>query len=143
MKITCNHFDSKNATFTCQTCKHYTYCSLMEPTTKNHSMLLHEIQYWKMQLKQAKENLMEYENVWNDIHNHEYDIPVNVYGNIQYVPKQNVFGVFIKKPEHAYYGWSAGKLMEKKEKLMEYLRLLNRKELNMRRILERRMNYGV
>ena len=96
-----------------------------------------------MQLKQAKENLMEYENVWNDIHNHEYDIPVNVYGNIQYVPRQNVFGVFIKKPEHVYYGWGAGKLMEKKEKLMEHLRLLNRKELNMRRILERRMNYGV
>ena len=141
MKITCNHFNSKNATFTCQTCKHYPHCSLLKPTNKNHSMLLREINYWKGKLHQARENLMEYENIWNDIHNHKYSVPVNVYGNIQYAPRQNVFGVFIKKPEHVNYGWSAGRLLEEKENLIEHVRLLNRKELNMRRILERRQNY--
>ena len=105
-------------------------------------MLLREINYWKGKLHQARENLMEYENIWNDIHNNKYSVPVNVYGNIQYAPRQNVFGVFIKKPEHINYGWSAGRLLEEKENLIEYVRLLNRKELNMRRILERRQKYG-
>lgn len=138
MKIKCNHFNSKNTTFTCQTCRHYHHCSLLEPTNKNHSTLLHEIRYWNGRLKQAKENLQEYEDIWDDIRNHKYTVPVNVYGTIQHAPKQNVFGVFIKNPEHVNYGWGAGKLLEEKEKLIEHIRLLNRKELNMRKILERR-----
>ena len=143
MKITCNHFDSKNATFTCQTCKHYHHCSLLEPTNKNHTMLLREINYWKEKLHQAREHLLGYEKVWEDIRNHKYTIPVNVYGHIEYAPRQNALGVFIRKPEHVIYGWSAGRLLNEKEKLIEHIRLLNRKELNMRRILERRQNYGV
>lgn len=140
MKITCNHFNSKNVTFTCQTCRHYNYCSLLEPTNKNHSMLLREINYWKEKLNQAKRNLIHYETVWEDIQNHKYTFPVNVYGHIEYVPRQNTLGVFIRKPEHVFYGWSAGRLLDEKQKLIDHIRLLNRKELNMRKILERRQH---
>ena len=106
-------------------------------------MLLREINYWKEKLHQAREHLLGYEKVWEDIRNHKYTIPVNVYGHIEYAPRQNALGVFIRKPEHVIYGWSAGRLLNEKEKLIEHIRLLNRKELNMRRILERRQNYGV
>lgn len=141
MKIRCNHFDSKNATFTCQTCRHYNHCSLLEPTNKNHSLLLSEINYWLNKLKEANHRIIEYEIILNEILNGKYTIPVNVYGNIQQAPKQNVYGVFIKKPEHIFYGWNYNKLMEEKKGLIEKIRLLNQKELNMRRILERRANH--
>ena len=137
MKIKCNHFDSKNATFTCSTCKHYNRCTLLEPPNKNHTLLQSEINYWLNELRKINTNLTEYEVVLNAILNHKYSIPVNVYGNIQYAPKQNVFGVFIRKPEHVNYGWNYGMLLNKKDELVEHIRLLNRKELNMRKILER------
>ena len=141
MKIKCNHFNSKNATFTCQTCRHYHHCSLLEPTNKNHSLLLSEINYWLKKLKEANHKIIEYEIILNEILNGKYTIPVNVYGNIQQAPTQNVYGVFIKKPEHIFYGWNYNKLTEEKENLIERIRLLNQKELNMRRILERRANH--
>lgn len=141
MKIKCNHFNSKNATFTCQTCRHYHHCSLLEPTNKNHSLLLSEINYWLNKLKEANHKIIEYEIILNEILNGKYTIPVNVYGNIQQAPTQNVYGVFIKKPEHIFYGWNYNKLTEEKENLIEKIRLLNQKELNMRRILERRANH--
>lgn len=141
MKIKCNHFNSKNATFTCQTCRHYHHCSLLEPTNKNHSLLLSEINYWLKKLKEANHKIIEYEIILNEILNGKYTIPVNVYGNIQQAPTQNVYGVFIKKPEHIFYGWNYNKLTEEKENLIEKIRLLNQKELNMRRILERRANH--
>jgi len=142
MKIKCSHFDSKNMTFTCSTCKHYNNCTLLQPTNKNHSLLLKEIQYWLNELSKAKQNIMEYEKIFDDINHHKYSIPVNVYGSIKYVPCQNVFGVFIRKPEHVNYGWNYGRLLDKKEELIEHIRLLNRKELNMRRILERGVSDG-
>lgn len=138
MKIKCEHYNSKNATFTCPTCRHYQRCTLLKPTNKNHTLLLQEINYWLKKLEQTNDNISEYETVFNDINNHKYSIPINVYGHIEYAPKTNAYGVFIKKPEHVIYGWNYGMLHEKKEKLMEHIRLLNRKELNMRRILERR-----
>ena len=138
MKITCNHFNSKNATFLCETCKHYQTCSLIEPTNKNHTLLLTEIQYWLKELQQAKQRIKDYEDVLKDIQNHKYCYAVNVYGHICYAPKQNSFGVFIQRPEHVVYGWNYDKLVGSKDELMEKIRLLNRKELNMRRILERR-----
>lgn len=140
MKIKCNHFNSKNATYLCETCKHYHTCSLIEPTNKNHTLLLREINYWLNELEKANDNIIECVNVLNEINQGKYTIPVNVYGNIKYAPKTNAFGVFIKKPEHVHYGWNYGKLMEHKEKLIEHIRLLNRKELNMRQILERKCN---
>ena len=142
MRIKCNHFDSKNATFTCQTCKHYNHCSLLEPTNSNHSLLLREIQFWKRKLTETKQHLISYETVWEEIKNNKYTTPVNVYGHIEYAPRQNALGVFIRKPEHVIYGWNASRLLNEKERLIEHIRLLNLKELNMRRILQRRQQYG-
>ena len=89
-------------------------------------------------MKKINTNISDYKRVFQDIHNHKYNTPVNVYGHIMYAPKQNVFGVFIRKPEHVFYGWNYEKLLNKKNELIEEIRLLNRKELNMRKILERR-----
>ena len=143
MKIKCNHFNSKNATYLCETCKHYHTCSLIEPTNKNHSTLLREIQYWLNELDKLKQRINEYETVLKDIQNHKYSFTVNVYGHIEYAPKQNSFGVSIQYPEHVYYGWNYQKLLSEKDKLIEKIRILNRKELNMRRILEKGEIYGV
>ena len=138
MKIKCNHFNSKNTTFTCSTCRYYQRCTLLKPTNKNHSLLLSEINYWLRELRKTNNNIIEYQVIFDAIHNNKYTIPVNVYGTIQYAPKQNVFGVFIRKPEHINYGWNYQKLLDKKNELSEHIRLLNRKELNMRKILEKR-----
>ena len=80
---------------------------------------------------------MEYEQIHQDINENKYSIPVNVYGNIQYAPKSNVFDVLIRRPEHVCYGWSYSRLVSEKDKIVEHIKLLNHKELNMRRILER------
>lgn len=133
MKINCNYSKGNK----CTTCKHEIHCTLLEPTNKNHTLLQREINYWLNELRKIRQNIREYEHVLTDILNHKYSYTINVYGNIQYAPKQNVFGVFIKKPEHVFYGWNYQKLTAKKEELIEHIRLLNRKELNMRRILER------
>ena len=135
MKINCNH-DNNGA---CKTCKHYSHCTLLEPTNKNHTLLTMEINYWMKKLRELNHNLREYEHVFQDINDGAYTTPVNVYGNIQQVPDCNVFGVAIRKPEHVYYGWNYGVMSEQKKELMEHIRLLNRKELNMRKILEKRM----
>ena len=138
MKITCNHFNSKNATFLCETCKHYQTCSLIKPTTKNHTLLTREINYWLKKLQETNNKITEYKIVLNAILNNKYTTPINVYGHIEYAPKQNALGVFIRKPEHIYYGWNYQRLVDEKQKLIEHIRLLNHKELNMRRILQRR-----
>ena len=132
MKINCNY--SKG----CTICKHKTYCTLLEPTNKNHTKLLQEIQYWLNQLQETKTKIKKYEETYQDIHNHKYSTPINVYGNIQYAPKQNAFGVIIRRPEHIYYGWNYSKLTNKKDKIVKHIKLLNHKELNMRRILKKR-----
>ena len=138
MKINCNYYNSKKASFTCPTCRHYHRCTLLKPTNKNHSKLLSEINYWLNELKKINDHISEYRVVLNSILNNKYSTPVNVYGHIEYAPKTNSFGVFIRKPEHVFYGWNYEKLQSKKEGLIKHIRLLNRKELNMRRILERR-----
>ena len=138
MKINCN-YSKQN---TCTTCKHQAYCTLLRPTNKNHSRLLSEINYWLNKLKETNENISQYRIILQAIHNHKYDTTINVYGHIEYAPKQNALGVFIRKPEHVYYGWNYGRLEKEKDKLMDHIRLLNHKELNMRRILERRSSNG-
>jgi len=139
MKINCNYSTGNQ----CANCKHYSNCTLLQPTNKNHSKLLNEINYWRNELQKANQRLREYETILNDILNHKYSTAINVYGNIQYAPKQNVFGVFIRKPEHVNYGWNHSELQMNKEELLDHIRLLNRKELNMRKILNRRVRYGV
>lgn len=132
MKINCNHDKS------CGNCKHQSTCPLLIPSNKNHTLLLDEITYWRIELHKAMERILEYEIILNDIKNHRYSGVVNVYGNIQYYPLTNVFGVFIRNPEHVNYGWNYQRLVAEKDKLIEHLRFLNRKELNMRKILLKR-----
>ena len=138
MKINCNYSKGNK----CTLCKHEPYCTLLEPTNKNHTLLLKEIKYWLNELKKTDNHLIEYEIILHEIHENKYTTPINVYGNIQYAPKQNAFGVFIRKPEHIVYGWNYNKLTETKKELIEKIRLLNRKELNMRKILERGVQNG-
>lgn len=137
MKINCKYYKGKNSTFLCETCTYFARCDLTSPTTKKHSLLLKEIQYWLNKLEENKQNLYDYNKVFDDIKNHKYSIPVNVYGSIKYAPKKNVFDVFIRKPEHVIYGWNYNRLLSEKDDLLEKLQLLNRKELNMRKILEK------
>lgn len=139
MKIICKH-DKPGA---CKKCKYQSTCSLLKPTTENHSMLQKEINYLRQQLNKTHQNLQEYERIFQDIRNHKYSTPVNVYGSIKYAPKTNVYGVFIKKPEHVIYGWNLSTLTNKQKKLLEKIRLLNRKELNMRKILEKNSKGGI
>jgi len=133
MKIQCKYSKGNR----CNNCKHYSHCTLLKPTNKNHTLLQNEINYWLNELRKTNITLTKYEDVLKAIQTHEYTIPVNVYGHIKQAPKQNVYGVFIRKPEHVHYGWNYNRLIEKKNELIECIKLLNRKELNMRKILER------
>ena len=135
MKLKCNHFDSKNATFLCELCKEYHRCSLTKPANQDYLLLLKEIDYWLKELKHAKKRLKEYADVVEDIQNHKYCYAVNVYGNIQYAPKQNVFGVTIQRPEHVFYGWNFNKLEKNVNDLFEKVRGLRFLELEMRKEL--------
>lgn len=132
MKITCNHDNNEN---TCKTCKHKYKCSITEPTNTNHTLLLKEINYWLKKLRNLKQNIRNYHKVLEDIRNHKYSGTVNVYGNIQHYPLTNAAGVFIRKPEHVFYGWNLDMMESEKTDLIDYIRMLNRKELNMRKIL--------
>jgi hypothetical protein len=111
-------------------CKKHKTCNLKNPTTP----LTTEIRYWLKQLKQSQKRLQEYDNVVKDITiYHKYSIPINIYGHIEYAPKVNTFGVFIRRPEHVYYGWNLNKLEKKVEELTEKIRSLRLKELEMMR----------
>ena len=101
-------------------CKHHKTCNLKTPMTP----LTREINYTLNQLKQAHKNINKYEQILEDIHNHKYSIPVNVYGHIEYAPKQNIFGVTIQRPEHIHYGWNLNKLLKMKEDITEKVRRL-------------------
>ena len=129
MKINCNYDKS------CNNCRHYSTCDLVKPSSKNHTLLLDEIRYWVNEYNKARDRIIEYETILNDIKTGKYSGVVNVYGSIKHYPKQNVFGVFIRKPEHVNYGWNYDRLVARKDKLLEHIRLLNRKELNMKKIL--------
>lgn len=132
MKITCPHDNNTN---TCKTCKHNHKCNIIEPTNTNHTLLLKEINYWLKKLKEIKQNIRNYQKVFQDIKTHKYSRTVNVYGNIQYYPLTNTAGAFIRKPEHVIYGWNLDILESEKIKLIDHIRMLTRKELNMRKIL--------
>ena len=131
MKIKCTYDENQK----CGKCSNQHICPLLNPSSKNHTLLLNEIDWYLNELNKAKHNLIEYEMILNDIKNHKYSGVVNVYGSIKHYPKQNVFGVFIRKPEHVNYGWNYDRLVARKDKLLEHIRLLNSKELNMRKIL--------
>ena len=133
MKIKCNHFNGNNTTFTCPTCKEYYRCTLIQPSSPTHQTLLKEINYWLNELKNAKRRIKQYKNILNDIQNHKYSYTVNVYGNIQYAPKQNVFNVFIKRPEHVMYSWNLNKLNNAKDEIIENIRGLRVEELKLRK----------
>ena len=133
MRINCNY--DKN----CGNCKHQSTCTLLKPSSKNHIILQNEINYWLNEYHKAVDRINEYETILKDIINsdHKYSKAVNVYGSIKHYPKQNVFGVFIRKPEHVIYGWNYDRLVARKNELLDFVRRLNRKELNMRKILEK------
>lgn len=106
-------------------CKKHKTCNLKEPTTKKHLLLSKEIGYWLKELWKQKKRIREYEDMLKDINTyHKYSIPVNVYGHIEYAPKTNVFGVYIRRPEHVVYGWNWNKLNKGKDELMETIREL-------------------
>ena len=107
-------------------CKNHKTCNLHEPITP----LTTEIMYWLNELRTAKHRLKEYEQLVKDIvQYHKYAIPVNVYGHIEYAPKINVFGVFIRKPEHVQYGWNLKRLEKNVNELTKKVRELRFKEL--------------
>ena len=109
-------------------CKKHKTCNLKEPLTP----LNIEIRYWLNQLKQAKKRLIAYEEIVKDItFHHKYSIPVNVYGHIEYAPKLNAFGVFIRRPEHVIYGWNRNKLEKEIVELTEKIRSLRLEELEL------------
>lgn len=92
-----------------------------------------EIRYWLNELRAAEKRVKDYEMVVEDIVKyHKYSIPVNVYGHIEYAPKTNVFGVFIRRPEHVNYGWNISRLKKNVKELTEKIKGLRLKELEMR-----------
>lgn len=116
--IKCNH----------PNCKNHRSCNLKQPMTP----LTIEINYWLKELRLAEKRIKEYRDIVQDIvQYHKYSIPVNVYGRIEYAPKQNVFGVFIKRPEHVMYGWNLRKLENKRDELLEKIRSLRHMELEL------------
>lgn len=93
-----------------------------------------EIRYWLRELRIAKRRLNEYEEIVKDIvQYHVYSIPINVYGNIQYAPKQNAFEVYIRRPEHVIQGWNISKLKKQVKDLTEKVRSLRLEELEVMR----------
>lgn len=111
-------------------CKKHKTCNLQEPITP----LTMEIRYWLNELKKAKRRVNEYRTILKDITiHHKYSTPVNVYGHIEYAPKVNAFGVFIRRPEHVYYGWNLNKLEKNANDLTEKIRSLRLTELEMMR----------
>ena len=107
-------------------CKNHKSCNLKEPMTP----LTTEINYWLNQLKKANLRLKEYEDTVIDITQyHKYSTPINVYGHIEYAPKVNIFGVFIRRPEHVNYGWNLNKLQKNVKDLTEKVRGLRLQEL--------------
>ena len=109
-------------------CKKHTTCNLREPTNP----LTREIQYWLNELRKAKKRIWEYREVLKDITvYHKYSIPVNVYGHIEYAPKVNAFGVYIRRPEHVIYGWNLNKLEKNVIDLTEKVRSLRLVELEL------------
>ncbi len=110
-------------------CKKHKTCNLWEPMTP----LTTEIRYWLNELRAAEKRVKDYEMVVEDIVKyHKYSIPVNVYGHIEYAPKTNVFGVFIRRPEHVNYGWNISRLKKNVKELTEKIKGLRLKELEMR-----------
>ena len=106
-------------------CKNHKSCNLKKPTTKKHLLISKEIGYWLNELRKQKRRIKEYENVLKDIITyHKYSTPVNVYGHIEYAPKTNVFGVFIRRPEHVYYDWNWNKLNRVADDLTDKVRKL-------------------
>ena len=116
--INCNH----------PNCKKHKSCNLQEPITP----LTLEIRYWLNELHKAKRRIKDYETTVKDITiYHKYSIPINVYGTIKYAPKVNTFGVFIRRPEHVYYGWNLNKLDKNVKDLTDKVRKLRLLELEM------------
>ena len=114
-------------------CKKHKTCNLKEPMTPMST----EIRYWLKELKAAEKRVKDYEVIVKDIvQYHKYSIPINVYGHIEYAPKTNAFGVFIRRPEHVMYGWNISKLKKNIKDLTEKVRSLRLEELNMRRYNE-------
>ena len=109
-------------------CKKHKTCNLKEPMTP----LTQEIRYWLNELRKAKRRIKEYSEVLKEIQvYHKYSVPVNVYGHIEYAPKTNVFGVFIRRPEHVNYGWNLNKLQKNVDDLTEKVRSLRLMELEL------------
>lgn len=119
----------------CKNCNKNNNCTLQHPTNKEHLLLNNEINYWLNELKQAKRRIKQYREVFNDILTHKYCFTVNVYGNIQYAPKQNALGVTIRRPEHVYYGWNLNRLKKKEAELIEKIKELRLNEFELRREL--------
>ena len=113
--LNCNH----------PNCKNHKTCNLKKPMTP----LTQEIRYWLKQLQAAKWKIREYRNILRDITvYHKYSIPINVYGHIVYAPKTNVFEVFIRRPEHIFYGWNLNRLEKNVKDLTEKVRSVRLQE---------------
>lgn len=107
-------------------CKKHKTCNLHEPLTP----LTQEIRYWLNELHKTKRRIKKYGEITREINiQHKYSTPINVYGHIEYAPKVNAFGVFIRRPEHVIYGWNLNKLEKQVVDLTEKIRVLRLKEL--------------
>ena len=111
-------------------CKNHKTCNLKEDITSEQMKLNNEIQYWLIEFKKAKTRIQQYGTMVDDITKyHKYSTPVNVYGHIEYAPKKNIFGVFIRRPEHVIYGWNINNLEKNVECITDKIRELRMKEL--------------
>ena len=112
----------------CNECENQITCE----NTNDYNLILTQKGYKLRLYHENQKRLKEYEILLNEILNGEYTIPVNVYGNIQQVPRQNVFGVLIRKPEHVMYGWNYQRLERQSKVLMECIRVLAAREFELR-----------
>ena len=119
-------------------CKNQYNCELKIGLNQKLRQLYGQITYELSKLKSLKVRKEKYYEILSEIRNGIYTENININGQLQEVPKINVLGEYIIKPEHVQVGLNYNDIILDIQEQEDLIRTLRLEEHNILKILKNR-----
>ena len=118
-------------------CKNKNTCEFRIPLNPVLLQIYRQLKYELSKLNTLKQRKQDYHHIAYEIQNHMYSEKININGEFQLVPKMNVLGNHITKPEHVQVGLNYNDIIFDIQDQESIIRELRRKEHTLLMIMKK------
>ena len=116
-------------------CKNKNTCEFRIPLNPELLQIYRQLKYELAKLNALKQRKQDHHQIAYEIQSHMYSEKINIDGKFQLVPKMNVLGDYITKPEHGQFGLNYNDILFDIQDQESKIRDLRRKEHTLLRTL--------